>query len=60
MTLCIAEGNHPSIVLQKEIENGCLELWFGGPGTHIAQIGSRCRQENWKDLILGRDPSEGL
>jgi hypothetical protein len=60
MTLCIAEGNHPSIVLQKEIENGCLELWFGGPGTHITQISSCRGQEHGKNLILGRDPSEGL
>jgi hypothetical protein len=60
MTVPVAEGNHPSVILQEEIEDRRLKLGIGRPCPETGQIRACRGQELGEYLILGRNPSQGL
>lgn len=60
MALGLTECNHPTVVLQQEIQNGRQKLGIGRAAAQFPHASAGCRQENGKDLIVGRYPAESL
>jgi hypothetical protein len=60
MALRVAEGNHPSVVLQQEVQNCARKSGSEARGAQVAQIRPGRRQEQRKHLVIRGDPPQGL
>ena len=60
MTVTVAECNHPSVVLQQEIQHRPLEVGVRRPGAQIGEAGAGRGQESRKDFVFGGQPAKRL
>lgn len=60
MALCVAESNHPTVLLHQEVQDRRQELWLGRPRPQFGKPRAGGGQEGREYLVLGRNPAQRL